>query len=312
MEILQVMEPILAKDLLTGDSWLHQIKWDGIRGITYIDDGKFRVYTKSGRERTSFYPELGDTVSLLKGKQAVLDGEIVVFDSQSRPSFQSVLTRERVRTKENLPIYLQRYPVHYIIFDILYLNGKDLRNLSLEDRAEILQAHIQKNARITITDNFHDSVQLYHLMREKNFEGIVSKNKASKYIAGKKHSQWYKTKIYKKILAIIAGLSWKAGMPNSVLLGIYHQQGLVYIGNASIGLSQNDLRLLKEHSSSNFLEQSPFINLDQVKETSWLKPILTCWVSFLEWTEGKSLRHPQIVGFSNEQPINADGKEFSV
>ena len=312
MEIIQVMEPVLAKDILTGNEWIHQVKWDGIRGITYIEDGGYKVLTKSGRERTDFYPELKDAITLLNGKQAVLDGEIIVFDSDNKPSFQRILTRERLRTKENLPAYLQKYPVNYIIFDILFINGRDLRNLTLEERSEILHSNMQKSAHITLTDSFKDGAQLFDLMRQKNYEGIVSKHKSSRYLAGKKHNQWYKTKILKKTLAVIGGLSWRAGMPNSLLLGIYENNSLVYIGNASLGLSQNDLRLLKDYSSSRSQDRSPFIGLSKAKDTTWLPPVLTCWVSYLEWTDGKNLRHPKILGFSNEEAINAVGKEFSV
>ncbi len=312
MEIIQVMEPVLVKNIPTGNDWIHQVKWDGVRGITYLEDRSFRLFTKSGRERTDYYPELRDILSLLNGRQAVLDGEIVVFDSEYKPSFQRVLTRERIRIKENLPPYLQRYPVNYIIFDILFFNGRDLRNLTLEERSEILHANIQKKPHITLTDSFKDGTQLFDLMRQKNYEGIVSKNKSSKYLAGKKHNQWYKSKILKKTLAVIGGLSWKAEMPNSLLLGVYENNSLVYIGNASLGLSQNDFRLLKDYSSSLSQPNNPFTNLIKAKDTTWLQPALTCWVSYLEWTDGRSLRHPKILGFSKEQPLNADGKEFSV
>lgn len=312
MELIPVMEPLPAKEVISGSEWIHQVKWDGIRGITYIDYGKLSIFTKNGRERTTFYPELKDTIQLLKGDQAILDGEIVVFDSHNKPSFQRVLTRERIRVAGNLPRYIQSYPVNYIIFDILFLNGKDLRSLPLSERSDILSRHIQKSSNITVTDSFENGLELYELMKEKNYEGIVSKNKSSRYLAGKKHNEWYKTKIVKKILAVIGGLSWKAGMPNSLLLGIYEQDDLSYIGNASIGLTQSDFRLLKEYSSSLQQEKSPFVNLTNVRDTTWLKPVLTCWVSFLEWTEGRSLRHPQILGFSSEQAPNAVGKEFSV
>lgn len=312
METIQVMEPVLAKDILTGNEWIHQVKWDGIRGITYIEDSGYKVLTKSGRNRTDFYPELRDTITLLNGRQAVLDGEIVVFDSENKPSFQRVLTRECLKTKSNLPTYLQKYPVNYIIFDILFLNGQDLRNLTLEERSKILHANMGKSARIALTDSFPDGAQLFNLMRQKNYEGIVSKNKFSKYLAGKKHNQWYKTKILKKTLAVIGGLSWRAEMPNSLLLGIYENNSLVYIGNASLGLTQNDLRLLKDYSSSHSQPKSPFTDLSKAKDTTWLPPVLTCWVSYLEWTDSKSLRHPKILGFSKETAQNAIGKEFSI
>lgn len=311
MELIQIMEPVLAKDIMIGDEWLHQVKWDGIRGISYINDGELRIFTKSGRERTGFYPELNRAVALLQGKQAVLDGEIVVFDAVNKPSFHRVLTRDRLQRKENVPSYVQKCPINYIIFDILFLNGRDLRNLPLIERREILSANMESDAHIGQTDDFRDGVKLLELMKQKNYEGIVSKNRSSRYIPGKKHNLWYKMKISKKILAVIGGLSWRADMPNSLLLGIYEQNNLSYIGNSSLGLSRNDWRLLKEYSSSLDQNESPFANLKKAQSTTWLQPRLTCWISFLEWTEGNSLRHPKIIGFSDEPPNNADGKEYS-
>lgn len=313
MELLEVMEPVLSAQIIQDEQWIHQIKWDGIRAITYIQNGSYHVFTKSGRERTAFYPEIMDIISHFKGHQAVLDGEFVVLDQNGKPSFNLVLTRDRLKTQAKLSLYMRKFPVNYVLFDILFLNGQDIRRLPLEERKFILKNNLQTNQRIGITEDFTDGIKLFNLMKEKNFEGIVSKKRDSIYLAGKKHNLWFKNKISKKILAVIGGISWKSGFPNSLLLGIYApEQKLTYIGNASMGLTQNDFHLLKQYSASLQQDNSPFWNLNQVKDVTWFNPILTCWVSFLEWTEGYSLRHPKILGFSNEKAGNADGKELSL
>ncbi len=311
LELITPMEPILSKRIITEKDWIHQIKWDGIRGITYIEDGEVRIYTKKGHERIDFYPEIEDTVKLLAGEQAVLDGEIVIFDEEGRPSFTQVLKRERVRSKANLAYYVKKYPIKYIIFDIMYLNGVDLRQKPLYERKEILLENFQKSSNITITDDFDDGHALFELMREKKYEGIVSKQIFSRYIAGKKHDKWYKTKINKKILTVICGVKFKNKFPNTLLLGIYQDGQLIFIGNASIGLKQKDLILLKENIDSLSQEQCPFTNhKPKYDDITWLQPLLTCWVRFMEWTNHDSLRHPQIIGFSTQKPLDANGKEF--
>lgn len=309
MELIEVMEPVPSQQIVSEKGWLHQIKWDGIRGISYIENAKLRVFTKNGNERTDFYPELMETLTLLKVKQAVLDGEIVVFDGD-KPSFSHILVRERVRSKANLNYYLKKYPAKYIVFDILFCNGKDLRKTALNERKAILLDNLKQSSIIAITDDFVDGNALFALMKKKNYEGIVSKKENSLYLAGKKHNLWFKTKVTKKILAVIGGLTWKNNYPNSLMLGIYHEDKLYYIGKASSGLKQSDFRLLKEYGESFKLDKSPFINLGTGKNTSWLKPVLTCWVSFLEWTSNGSLRHPKILGFSSQDPQEADGKEY--
>ncbi len=311
VELITPMEPILSKKIITEKDWIHQIKWDGIRGITYIENGEVRIFTKKGHERTDFYPEIKETVKLLEGKQAILDGEIVIFDDEGRPSFTQVLKRERVRSRKNLAYYVKKIPIKYILFDILYFDGMDLRQKPLYERKEILIENFQKSSNITITDDFDDGNSLFEFMRKKNYEGIVSKNIHSRYVVGKKHDQWYKTKINKKMLAVICGVKWKNKTPNALLLGIYQEDQLIYIGNVSIGLKQKDLLLLKEHINDLRQERSPFINQHQkVDDITWLQPLLTCWVRFMEWTNHGSLRHPKIIGFSTQKPSEAEGKEL--
>jgi bifunctional non-homologous end joining protein LigD len=311
MEIIKPMEPILSTNIIEGNNFIHQIKWDGIRGITYIEKNNYKVFTKNGNERTSFYPELNEIIDLFKGNSGIVDGEIIVLDDNARPTFNYILNRERIRTTSKINYYAKKYPVKYIIFDLLYLDGEDLRDYSLEERINILNETIKKSSVITITDSFSNGNKLYQLMEEKNYEGIVSKNINSRYISGKKHGMWFKTKILKKMLTVIGGIKWNNGCVKSLLLGIYSEGDIIYVGNASIGLKQSDMRLLKEFRNSISADKSPFSNLSKGEDILWLKPILTCWVSFLEWTNTNSLRHPKIIGFSSEKSINANGEEFT-
>ncbi|GMQ61883.1 non-homologous end-joining DNA ligase [Vallitalea maricola] len=311
MELIKPMEPILSTEIIEDDDFIHQIKWDGIRGITYIDSGAYKVFTKNGNERTDYYPELNDINQLFNGKRGIIDGEIIVLDDNLRPTFNYILNRERVRNQTKIKYYADKYPIKYIVFDILFLDGKDLRSHPLEDRIEILHRTLSKSSIITITDSFDDGEKLYKLMEEKNYEGIVSKNIKSKYIAGKKHDMWYKTKIFKKMLTAIGGIQLGNGKIKSLLLGIYSEGNIFYIGNASIGLKESDLNLLKEYMSVISMDKSPFTNIDKAKNVIWIKPILTCWVSFLEWTNTNSLRHPKIIGFSSKKATEAIGEEYT-
>ncbi|QUH31257.1 ATP-dependent DNA ligase [Vallitalea guaymasensis] len=311
MELIKPMEPILSTEIIEDKDFIHQIKWDGIRGITYIDNDTHKVFTKNGNERTDYYPELNEINHLFNGRSGIIDGEIIVLDDNLRPTFNYILNRERVRNQSKIKYYANKYPIKYIAFDILLLDGKDLRSHPLEDRIEILHKTLNKSGIITITDSFDDGRKLYELMEEKNYEGIVSKNINSKYIAGKKHDMWYKTKIFKKMLTAIGGIQLGNGKIKSLLLGIYSEGNLIYIGNASIGLKESDYNLLKEYMSVISMEESTFTNIDKDRNVIWIKPILTCWVSFLEWTNTNSLRHPKIIGFSSKKATEAIGEEYT-
>lgn len=311
MALIKPMEPLLSKTIKDNPAFLHQIKWDGVRGITYIDHGTYKVFTKKGHERTGFYPELDAITTLFNGKSGVIDGELIVLDEGSKPSFNRILNRERVRTTHKIAYYSQKYPVKYIVFDMMFLNGKDLRPYSTEKRMDLLHQTLSKSSSITLTDSFDDGHQLYLLMKDKNYEGIVSKKRNSPYIGGKKHDDWFKTKIFKKMLTVIGGIKYDGDRIKSLLLGIYDDDVLIYIGNASIGLTEADMQLIKEYTHALKAEKCPFYPIMKDKDTLWVQPLLTCWVSFLEWTDGASLRHPKIIGFSSEKSMTATGKEYT-
>ncbi len=312
MDLIQPMEPILSNNIIDSKEWIHQIKWDGIRGLSYVQGDSIRIFTKKGNERTSFYPELSEVISLFKGSQCIIDGEIVIFDEDGRPSFSNVLMREKVRSKKNIKYYVKKYPVKYIIFDIIYFNGKDLRNTPLGERKKVLVDNFNRSSNITITDDFSDGESLFELMKAKNFEGIVSKNINSNYYPLKKHNDWFKVKIIKKMLVVVGGIKYSNKILKSLLIGIYIDDNLEYIGSVSSGLKGNNFKIFNDYDSYLSSNKSPFYNYNAMDENiNWFVPKITCWVSFLEWTNKGSLRHPTIIGFSNMNPSMANGKEYA-
>lgn len=315
MELIKPMEPILTPDIIKDQAFIHQIKWDGIRGITYLNGNELRTFTKKGRERTEFYPELFVIKELLKGSHAILDGEIIVLNNEAKPTFEKILTRERVSSKKSLEHYMRNYQIKYIVFDILAYNGKDLTKAPYKDRRNILLDSLSQNETIAITDDFTNGEKLFALMKEKGWEGIVSKNIDSIYYPGKHHNSWFKAKLKRKLLAVVGGIQWKDGFPNSLLLGVYRNNSFQFIGKASIGLKSSDFKLLKDNIAVLEQKESPFsgqLNEVKIKDITFTKPLLTCWVEFLEWTSDNALRHPQIVGFSSNKPEEANGKEMIV
>lgn len=319
MEWIVPMEPILVPQIPEGDEFIHQVKWDGIRGLCYIEDGKVRVFTRKGRERTGFYPELNVLSSLVNAKSACLDGEIIILSEEMRPSFQLSLIRERVSAPGRINYYAKKYPVQYIVFDLLSLNGRLITEKPLKERSALLREHLRTGGSIAITDDFSSGTDLFSLMKEKQWEGVVSKDINSPYLPGKNHHAWFKTKLSRRILAIVAGLTTRDGDPNSLILAIWGHEGLTYIGRASVGLTQEHLMLLKKYIPQLKSEKSPFsadnsLNsgklFRELKDAIWFIPQLTVWVSFLEWTSDGGLRHPKILGFTSLPPEDATGKEF--
>ncbi len=302
MNWIEPMEPISRDDVVKGDEWFHEIKWDGIRGLMYVSNGSVRIFTRKGKERTGYYPELDELPKLLEAREAIIDGEIVVLDESSRPSFHLSLIRERLRDDRRIRHYSTLYPAKYVAFDILYKDGTDLTGMPVEHRKEILRKSLQNSPTIAITDQFENGEALFNLMKEKDWEGIVSKKYGSAYVSGKKHRYWYKTKFYKKMSTYVGGIQWKNGLPNSLLLGVKGADGLIFVGKVSSGFNQRLLEILKLNAAVFQTDRCPF-TLESIAgltgDISWLKPALTCWVSFMELTENGHMRHPRILNIGD-------------
>lgn len=310
MKLIEPMEPIVSNSIVVEEGWIHQAKWDGIRGLAYVDAGSVKLFTKRGLDRTEFYPELAPLPALLRKKRAVLDGELVILDNQGKPSFYLSLIRGRVRDAQKIGYYSKKYPVLYIVFDLPYLEGEPIAQYPLKKRQELLLDILKPSENITATDDFRDGRALFELMKEKGWEGIVSKRLESGYHPGKNHRDWFKTKLVKKMLTVVCGVNLKEGFPNSLVLGINRSESLEYVGRASLGLTQEHLKIIGENLGSLREEKNPFnMPVPDMKNILWIRPVLTCWVSFLEWTEDGSLRHPKIVSFSSSKPWEADGRE---
>ncbi len=283
------MEPVLLPDVMREAGFIHQVKWDGIRGIAMIDNGGVRFYNKSGIESTPKYPELSALPKVVDAQQAVLDGEIVAL-ADGKPSFYHVLRRSLSKNGSNAA----RFPVRYIVFDLLFLNHKDLRPLPLQERQRMLRNCFTGSAIAAQTDSFEDGDALYELMKQKGMEGIVSKRLSSVYTGGKRHTDWFKTKLTKKLLCAVTGVNFKNGLPSSLSLGVYRDGALTPVGDVGSGVKQEDLGLLAKQL------------------VSGSAPRITCWVRFSEWTPHATLRHPVFLGFSDSTPKDATGEEISL
>lgn len=309
MNVIKPMEPILSKEITKGDEWIHQIKWDGIRGLSYLDKNKVTVITKNGNNHTARFPELQQLKEVFKGNSAILDGEIVVFDETGKPSFSKVLVRDRINPGSNLDYYMNHNPAKYIVFDILYLNGEDLRNKSYMTRKNILTQCLNKSSSMTITDDFSDGDALFRLMEEQNLEGIVTKRVNSLYKEGKNHKDWFKIKLNRKLLAVIGGIGLKNNYPNALLIGIFRNHHLEFIGKVATGLKSTDFELLHNHIRQLKISDCPFVNMRNENDCIWIKPTITCWIKFMDYTSSGGIRHPVLIGFSSCSIEEANGKE---
>lgn len=320
MNWITPMEPIICDFVKEDSEYIHEIKWDGIRGLVYLQNGQLNIYTKKGNERTAFYPELSVIYDEFKSDNIILDGEIVILDKNGIPSFYNSLVRESVKSEKNLKYYQTNFPINYIVFDILKYKDKILKDYPLQERKQLLDQLLytltNRSSTIHLSEMYTDGKELFNNMKQKNMEGIVSKKINSHYVQGKHHDAWFKTKFTKKMLCIIGGILWKLGEPNSLILGVktIESDKLNYIGKASLGLKGSDLKLLKEYRDKLILDECPFLEnsiegMDtKGNELTWVVPLITCWINFLELSNDGHLRHPKILGFTSLPASEADGK----
>ena len=293
------MEPVRVPQVVTEPGFAHQIKWDGVRGVALVESGSVRVFGKSGRESTAQYPELAALARQTDAAQAVVDGEIVAF-VDGKPSFYHVLKRSRSYGGPGA----SRWPVRYIAFDLLELNGRNLRSLPLVERQQLLRAHFTPSPVAALADDFADGEALYALMKRENMEGVVSKRLDSSYTAGKAHNNWFKTKTARKMLCAVTGLRMNNDQPASLELAVYRDGVLTPVGHAGSGLSDETRRLLLDYT----LKESSCVGGDVMR----VLPQLTCWVKFAEWTADGTMRHPVLLGFSDRPAEEATGEEISM
>ena len=308
MKPVKPMEPKKSDEIPRGSEWTAQIKWDGVRVLTYYDGNNVRLFNRKCNERTLHFPELTDIPTYCDaGTGVILDGEVIAMGDDGKPSFHEVMRRDGIRRMERVEQVKKLVPVTYMVFDVLYYNGEWKTNSPLEERLALL-SRIIKTADIAQQVSSHeDGDTLFKVVRQHGMEGIVMKRIDSPYILGKKKDVWLKIKNYRDLIAVIGGYTLRGSVVNAVLLGLYDSEGkLWYIGHTGTGkMTHNEWVELTESLSKIKLEKRPFHNVPPGSRKSyWVNPQITVKVKFSQWTEGMSLRQPSIEAFVEIPPEN--------
>lgn len=298
-------EPVLADRIIEGPEWVAQVKWDGVRILIYYDGKDVRLYNRKKNERTWHYPELTNISSYCNAKSVILDGEVIALGSDGKPSFHEVMRRDAIRRMERVRSMQRRVPITYMIFDVIYFNGKWLDKRPLKERCDMLSQIIMPHESVQLVDSYPKGRALFQAVKQQQLEGIILKNVKSTYVINGKDRRWQKVKNYKDLHAVIGGVTLRSGIVNAVLLGLYDSRGrLWYIGHAGTGkLTQEEWKELTEKVKAMEITDRPFHNPHpRMREAVWLKPELTVKVQFIEWTASGTLRQPSIQSFVNVRP----------
>jgi bifunctional non-homologous end joining protein LigD len=296
--------------------WAVEMKWDGVRALAFIDSGRVRLLSRSGKDITGTYPELADLGGLTGGLagaagrgQLLLDGEIVAF-SGGRPDFEALQPRMHVSSPEAAMRLSRTIPVADLAFDVLHQDGRPLTARPYVERREILTAIIPNGPGRLFPPSFPgpdiDAVRAAAVANE--LEGVVAKRLDSPYEPGIRSGSWLKLKNVLRQEVVVAG--WKPGQGNrqgligSLLVGFYADGELLYCGHVGTGFSDATLRMLTRLLAPMRRPGSPFdgpVPVLYSRPAVWVEPRLVVEVTFSRWTRAGRMIAPAYQGLRDDK-----------
>jgi bifunctional non-homologous end joining protein LigD len=286
--------------------WAYEIKWDGVRAIGFAEGGRLRLMSRNRNDITPRYPELRELGRALGSREAVLDGEVVAFDDEGRPSFQRLQGRMHLTSEHAVRRLAEREPVSYVIFDLLFLDGHSLMELPYAERRErLLALELRGPTWQTPAHHVGDGQALLDASRAQGLEGVIAKRLDSQYTPGRRSSAWVKVKNVRRADVVIGG--WLPGEGNregrigALLVGYYDEEGqLRYAGRVGTGFDQAELERLQRLLAPLARDTSPFAGRQPPREARFVEPKLVCTVEYTEWTQARTLRHPSYKGLRDD------------
>ena len=307
---IEPMKATLIDEPFDDDKWIFEPKWDGVRTLAFCDIDKTLLMSRNKNDVTGTYPEFARLHDRLVCIDAVVDGEIVAM-SKGRPSFERLQSRINLQNPRDIERVAKQIPVTFIAFDLLYLDGKSLLKLPIEERKELLDELVVVDDNVLVSTYVQGQGKaLYDAASEQKLEGIVAKKLGCPYRPGRKGREWLKVKTTHEAELVIGGWSRGEGSRSksfgSLLVGAYDDEGLRFVGAVGTGFSEKTISSLVPMLKERQIEEMPFV-IDPrktpmgsfgrpIREPQWVKPELVCKVEFRELTSTGKLRAPSFKG----------------
>ena len=306
---LAPMLATLVTEPFDDDEWAFEPKWDGIRAAAVCDE-ETKLISRNNKDITVAYPELHKLHEQTVALDAVVDGEIVAFDD-GVPSFEKLQSRMHVRGAAEIQRLMKQVPVAYIAFDLLYLDGADLRNRPYDERRELLEQSLVTTPQYQLSpQTVGEGKALFEVAREQALEGIVGKRLTSRYETGKRSKSWLKVKTTFDADVVIAGWSVgegrRTGGLGSLAMAVYDGPRLRYVGGVGTGFTDKTLTMVEKHLRPLATDDAPFTREEmkgkpELRRAQWVRPELVAVIEFRQLTAAGKLRAPSFKGLRDDK-----------
>lgn len=300
-----------AAELPRGDDWTYELKFDGYRVVAVKDGQRVTLYSRNLKDVSAAYPSVVAAVRSVPHAVA-LDGEIIAFDSEGRPSFQA------------LHHQLPDATMQYYAFDAQHANGRDLTRMPLEDRRTEL-ASVLRGSHVLRSEPLPGSPeQIERAVRDLKMEGVVAKRRRSIYEVGKRSKSWVKVKFNRRQEFVVGGFKPTTNGFDSLVVGYYEGKRLHFAGRVRAGFTAHDRAELFRLIAPLQTPSCPFVDLpssrtshwgegvtpEDMAKLRWVKPSVVVEVSYVEWTRDGALRHSEFVGLRADKRAVDVRREF--
>ena len=292
------------------EGWMVEPKWDGVRVMVTVHDGRVRLTSRNGNDVTAAYPELAGLAAALEGRSAVLDGEVVTFDDRGRPSFQRLQRRMHVRSPA--ADLVGQVPVEAILFDVLWVDGELLTGRPTTGRRRALEGLGIDTPCWRVTPLMPPAPvdELLRACQQVGLEGYMLKRADAPYLPGRRSPAWVKLKCVQRREMVVGG--WlpgqggRSGSIGSLAVGLYgldratggSDGRLRFAGAVGSGLTEDWIRQLTSVFDRAARNDNPFA--EQLIGVRFVEPVLVAEVGYSHVTEGGTLRHPTLQGFRTD------------
>ena len=296
------IRPMMAKlgPIPDSDDYFFEIKWDGLRALLFLENGKLQLQNRNLRDATASYPEIQDARTGIKARSAIIDGEVVVLNERGVPDFGRMQTRFGLINPNDIEAVRNTNPSVYVAFDLLHLNGKDTIKEPLKERKEILRSVLVEGPHLIFGDHTaKDGPRFNDQILKLGFEGVVAKERSSPYLPGIRSGSWIKVKGIQTIDAFVvgytAGEGARASSFGSLVMVMYDKDGrMVHVGNVGGGFDQKTLdtvlSLLNKIVTKTPVFKEP---IEAPSPIVWVKPRIVCEILYSNITRDRKLRFPR-------------------